>query len=90
MGNKILTWLGVIGGSFAAIGGLAFVLSLYVNSIVDARLENARPPSVQKIEQDIAVMKNDISHIRDDVATTTELNRETNRIFREYLESQQR
>lgn len=90
MGNKLTVWLGIIGGIFVVLGGVGWVTTLYIHSVVDSKMEDARPPSVVVIEQDIAVIKNDLSHMRNDITAQTAMNQETLRIFREYLQSQQR
>lgn len=86
--DKILTWLSIIAGGGVILAAIGAGLVFYVNYAVAEAFDNAKPASVLAVELDIALIKNDMSHMRIDVAENKEIAQDTNTIFREYLQDQ--
>lgn len=86
--SNVLTYIGIAGGLVTLLGIVGGGVVFYVNHAVAKSFDEAKPASVVAVEADIRLIRNDISHIVDDVADNKRIAQDTNDIFREYLEAQ--
>jgi len=85
--QKILTWLSIAGGAVLLLGFIGTVVGVLISGTIDARLATTST-KLTKLEQTVALQRNDIDHLADEVEATGDTVTSFDAAFRLYLERQ--